>query len=113
MEGNVSNISIYADFDIAAFSDISVKENIEEIPNAIEKIKEIRGVTFTRKDSEDKSRRAGVIAQEVQKVLPEVITEKEDGTLMVSYGNLASLLIQAIKEQQVKIEELESIIKER
>jgi hypothetical protein len=111
VEGNVSNISIYADFDIAAYSDISVKENIEEIPNAVEKIKQIRGVTFTRKDSENKSRRAGVIAQEVQKVLPEVITEKEDGTLMVSYGNLASLLIQAIKEQQAKIEELESIIK--
>ena len=111
VHGQVTNVSIYAEYDVAAYSDISVKDNIEEISNAVEKIKQIRGVTFTRKDSEDKSRRAGVIAQEVQKVLPEVITEKEDGTLMVSYGNLASLLIQAIKEQQAKIEELESIIK--
>ena len=57
-----------------------VKDEIEEIANAVEKIKQIRGVTFVRNDSESKERRAGVIAQEVEKVLPEVITKKEDGT---------------------------------
>jgi uncharacterized ferredoxin-like protein len=98
---------------VAAYSDISVKDEIEEIANAVEKIKQIRGVTFVRNDSESKERRAGVIAQEVEKVLPEVITKKEDGTLMVAYGNLASLLIQAIKEQQVEIDNLKKIISEK
>lgn len=98
---------------MAAYSDISVKDEIEEIANAVEKIKQIRGVTFVRNDSESKERRAGVIAQEVEKVLPEVITKKEDGTLMVAYGNLASLLIQAIKEQQVEIDNLKKIISEK
>jgi hypothetical protein len=113
VDGNASGISIYASHDVAAYSDISVKDEIEEIANAVEKIKQIRGVTFVRNDSESKERRAGVIAQEVEKVLPEVITKKEDGTLMVAYGNLASLLIQAIKEQQVEIDNLKKIISEK
>lgn len=111
--GNASGISIYASHDVAAYSDISVKDEIEEITNAIEKIKQIRGVTFVRNDSESKERRAGVIAQEVEKVMPEVITKKEDGTLMVAYGNLTSLLIQAIKEQQIEIDNLKKIIAEK
>ena len=113
VSGNVSGISIYASHDIAAYSDISVKDEVEEIANAVEKIKQIRGVTFVRNDSESKERRAGVIAQEVEKVLPEVISKKEDGTLMVAYGNLTSLLIQAIKEQQVEIDNLKKIISEK
>ena len=89
---------------VIANSDIKLKENIKVIPNALEKISQIRGVTFTRNDQEDKEKRhAGVIAQEVEKVLPEVVMEGNDGIKSVAYGNLVGLLIEAIKEQQEHI----------
>ena len=93
--------------EVTANSDIKLKENIEVIPNALEKVSQIRGVTFTRNDQEDKEKRhAGVIAQEVEKVLPEVVMEGNDGIKSVAYGNLVSLLIEAIKEQQEQINNL-------
>lgn len=95
--------------DMIAYSDERLKENIEIIPNALEKIEAIDGVTFTRKDeSEDfiGRRRAGVIAQQVEKVLPEVVTENKEGTKQVAYGNMVGLLVEAIKELKAEIEEL-------
>ena len=93
--------------EVIANSDIKLKENIEVIPNALEKVYQIRGVTFTRNDQEDKEKRhAGVIAQEVEKVLPEVVMEGNDGIKSVAYGNLVGLLIEAIKEQQEQINNL-------
>jgi hypothetical protein len=68
----------------------------------------MRGVTYNRTDIEDKSRKVGVIAQEIQAVLPEVVTEQQDGMLGVSYGNIVGVLIEAIKEQQKEIEVLKS-----
>ena len=114
VNGNVSGISIYASDDIVAFSDAKVKGDVKVIENAIEKIKEIRGVTFTRLDQNNDQRHAGVIAQEVQKVLPEVVTTREDdGTLAVAYGNLNALLIEAIKELTAKVEKLEQQLKDK
>ena len=91
---------------ITAFSDIRLKENIEVIPNALDKVSQIRGVTYDRNDMEDEPRQAGVVAQEVEKVLPEVVSINEDGIKSVAYGNLVSLLIEAVKEQQSQIEVL-------
>ena len=106
----ISN-SIWARGDVTAFSDSRVKTNIEVVENAIEKIKAIRGVTFNRTDMEhDTKRHAGVIAQEVLAVLPEVVTTTRDGMHSVAYGNLAALFIEAIKEQQKEIDELKSLI---
>lgn len=97
--------------DVTAYSDARVKDNVKVIENAVEKIKAIRGVTFTRNDRQDKTTRfAGVIAQEVLKVLPEVVTEDAIGTYSVAYGNLNALLIEAIKEQQKEIDELKTLI---
>ena len=80
-------------------SDISLKENIEVIPNALSKLSEIRGVTYNRKDMEDNPRHAGVIAQEVEAVLPEVVeTDEDTGIKSVAYGSLISLVIEATKE---------------
>jgi hypothetical protein len=110
VSGATSSTSIYATNDIVAFSDQSVKTEVQVIENAIEKIKGIRGVTFVRSDMEDKTRRAGVIAQEVEKVLPEVISKNQDGTLAVAYGNLVSLLIEGIKELSEEITELKKKI---
>jgi fibronectin-binding autotransporter adhesin len=111
VEGNTSGISIYASHDIAAFSDITVKKEVKRIENAIEKVKELNGYTYVRTDDETGTRRAGVIAQEVQKVLPEVVSANPDGTLNVAYSNMVALLIEAIKEQQNEIDELKKLLK--
>ena len=72
----------------------------------------MRGVTFTRNDEEDKERvHAGVIAQEMEQAFPEVVFENTNGTKAVAYGNIVSVLIEAIKEQQTQIEILQSTIK--
>jgi hypothetical protein len=105
--------NIWCRGDIIAFSDLRVKTNIEVIQNAVDKVMAIRGVTFNRTDFDDKGKRyAGVIAQEVLEVLPEVVTQNEDnGHYSVSYGNISALLIEAIKEQQQQILELKEEIK--
>ena len=100
--------NIWAAGDITAYSDIRVKDNIKTIDNALEKVQSIRGVTFTRNDMTDTTtRHAGVIAQEVLEVLPEVVTKDGNDHYSVAYGNLNALLIEAIKEQQKQIEELQ------
>jgi hypothetical protein len=108
VSGSFGGISIYATNDIAAFSDESVKTDLQIIDNALDKVREINGYTYVRSDSEDNLRRAGVVAQEVQKVLPEVITKNQDGTLNVAYPNLVALLIEAIKELDKEVKELKS-----
>jgi hypothetical protein len=98
--------NITATGEITTSSDISLKDNITPIPNALDKVLQIRGVTYNRNDIEDNPKHAGVIAQEVEKVLPEVVSEGEDGIKSVAYGNMVSLLIEAIKEQQEQIDML-------
>jgi hypothetical protein len=115
---------IRAEGDITAFysSDIRLKENIKVIPNAIDKIKSIRGVEFDWTDEHLESRGGadgyfakkhdvGVIAQEVEKVLPEVVGERKDGTLAVEYQKMVALLIEGMKEQQEQINLLKQEIK--
>ena len=94
-------------------SDVRVKENIIEISNCIDKVKAIRGVYYNRTDFNTKATKVGVIAQEVEKVLPEVILEAPDtGLKSVAYAELTPVLINAIKEQQVMIDDLKSRLKE-
>jgi len=95
--------------DIVAYSDRNIKTNIEIIPNALEKVARIGGYTFNRIDG-GSERRTGVIAQEIQEVLPEAVYTTENGTLTVAYGNMVGLLIEAIKEERTKREELEKRI---
>ena len=83
---------------VTAYSDERLKENIKTIPNALETVKKLRGVSFDRKDFTGKG--IGVIAQEIEKVLPEVVVEGEYKS--VSYGNIVGLLIEAIKELEKK-----------
>jgi hypothetical protein len=85
--------------EITAFSDSSLKANIEIIADALNKVEAIRGVTYTRTDSDDKQKRhTGVIAQEIEAVLPEAVLVNEDGIRSVAYGNMVGLLIEAVKE---------------
>ena len=96
--------------DVIAYSDVRVKENVETIDNALDKVMALRGVSYNRTDGGDKTKKVGVIAQEIQKVLPEVVQEQEDGMLGVSYGNIVGVLIEAIKEQQKQIDELKALL---
>jgi hypothetical protein len=103
--------NILASGNITAFSDIKLKDNIEVIPNALDKVVQIRGVTFDRVD-EEVPRQSGVIAQEVEKVLPEVVITNKDGIKSVAYGNLVGLLIESIKELKVEVNELKERLEE-
>jgi len=105
-----SGNSIYASGDIIASSDIRKKKEIQIIKNAIDKIKQVRGVTFIKTDTDETVRKMGVIAQEIQKVAPEAVATDAEGYLSVAYGNLAGLLIEGIKEQQNQIDELKQEI---
>lgn len=88
-----------------SLSDITQKTNIHPIENPIELTKELQGVRFNWIDNNKPS--LGLIAQEVEKVLPELIETGDDGLKRVNYSNMIGLLIEAIKEQQVCIEKLE------
>jgi hypothetical protein len=103
-----ANGNVTATGDVTAYSDARVKENILTIDNALEKTLALRGVYYNRTDKDDKSQKMGVIAQEVLKVLPEIVNGSEDNTYSVAYGNMAGLFIEAIKELNAKISHLEA-----
>ena len=109
---HITVASLVSSGNVTAYSDIKLKEDIEVIPDALDKLNALHGYTYKRKDIKDDSRHTGVIAQEVQKVLPEVVTEDEDGTLSVAYGNMVGLMIEAIKELKEEVDRLKVINKE-
>jgi hypothetical protein len=111
--GLTINGSITATGDITAYysSDKRFKDNIVEIDGALDKVKKIRGVKWTWNDlADDVMKQApttGLIAQEVQEVLPEVVKQREDGYLGLDYAKMMGLMVEAIKEQQLQIEKLQ------
>ena len=107
--------------DIIAYysSDLALKENLNPISNALDKVSQLGGYSFDWKDThlEDrgglddmfvKKSDVGIIAQEVQKVLPEAVGKREDGTLGVRYELLVPLLVESIKELKEEIQSLKS-----
>jgi len=112
---------IRATNDVTAFysSDKSLKENIKNIEDPLEKVSQINGVTFDwtedyikQHGGEDKyfvrKNDVGVIAQEIEKVLPQVVATREDGIKAVKYDRIVALLIESVKELKKEIEELKS-----
>ena len=91
---------------------LSNKPKVSEqvIENALSKVLKLRGVTYNRTDSTDTTQKVGVIAQEIQQVIPQVVQEQTNGMLGVSYGNIVGVLIEAIKEQQTQIDELKKLV---
>ena len=87
-------------------SDIRLKENVEPITGALAKVNTLNGITFSY--IENGAVATGLIAQEVQAVLPEAVIEDEDGYLAVGYGNMVGLLVESIKELTAKVEALEA-----
>jgi hypothetical protein len=112
--GLTINGAITATGDITAFftSDKRHKNTIQNIPNALEKVSKLNGVTWEWNEDVNEvtksTPKTGLIAQEVQEVLPEVVREREDGFLSLDYSKMVGLLVEAIKEQQSQIEELKS-----
>ena len=101
--------------DIVAYysSDKRYKENIKPIESPIEKVKAISGVTFEWNEKSHKEtgkKDVGVIAQEVEEVLPEIVQTRDNGYKAVDYQKLTAVLIEAVKDQQKQIDELKSII---
>ena len=100
--------------DVVAYasSDERLKNNIELISNPIEKVQQLKGVTWEWNENADKLQQSlpnvGVIAQDVEKVLPQLVHDRDNGYKGVDYAKLTGLLIEAIKEQQKQIDELKS-----
>ena len=103
--------TVLSNNNITAFSDIRLKTNIKKIDCALEKVCKINGYTFDINNKKG----TGVIAQEIQKILPEVVieTDTEEKYLSVAYGNIVGLLIEAIKDLKSEIEVLKNAAKER
>jgi len=100
--------NIYASGDITALSDEKFKYNISPIDNALNKVEKLSGVYFNRNDINNDKRYIGLIAQDVEKIIPEVITNSDLTGKSIAYGNLVGLLIEAIKELSEKIKKLEN-----
>ena len=90
--------------DITAYSDDTLKTNVQVIDGALGRVEAIRGVTFER--IEDGSVSTGVIAQELKAVLPEAVHTDANGVHSVAYGNITGLLIEAVKELSAQVAEL-------
>ncbi len=102
------NGTIYASSNITAFSDARYKADVLPIEGALDKVMGIGGYTYRKLDDEvEKVRYAGVMAQEVERVLPEVVVRDSEGHMHVAYGNMVGLLVEAIKELNNKLHALE------
>jgi hypothetical protein len=96
---------------VTANSDIKLKANIKTISDALNKVLSLRGVEYDRVDMNNEHQ-IGVIAQEIESVIPEVVVENSNGIKSVAYGNITAVLIEAIKEQQQTINMLRNEIEE-
>ena len=100
-----SSGNIVADGNVTAYSDERLKSNIQTLESGLDKVNQLRGVTYTKNEKEN----IGVIAQEVEKILPEIVVtgNTEQKLKSVDYGRLTAVLIEAVKELSQKIEKLE------
>ena len=108
--GNISGSQIEASGDIIAFgsSDRNLKDNIQPIENPLEKMDKIGGYTFVwnNKQSTYQGKDVGVVAQEIQEVLPEIVSGRANGYLGVKYEKIVPLLIESIKELKKEVEDI-------
>ena len=107
---NISGSQIEASGDVIAFgsSDRNLKDNIQPIKNSLEKVDKIGGYTFVWNDKQDtyEGSDVGVIAQEIEEVLPEVVMTRGSGYKAVKYEKIVPLLIESIKELKQEVDEI-------
>jgi len=110
-----STVSATGDIVAYASSDERLKDNIQVISNPIKKVQQLKGVTWDWNDNADELQKSlpnvGVIAQDVEKVLPQLVKDRDNGYKGVDYDKIVGLLIEAIKDQQSQIDELKAQIK--
>ena len=120
-EANPSNAldvngSVEVNGTVVHASDIKWKKNIKTITAALDKVNRMRGVTFDWRRDEfvnknfEKETQIGFIAQEVEEVIPEFVRTDQEGNKSVTYANVAALLVEAIKDQQIIIEQQQATI---
>ena len=97
---------------MTASSDVRLKENFESIPNALELVSQLNGTYYTwKKDAgADKPRKLGFIAQEIEKVIPELVKTDSEGMKSVDYIGVVPVLVEALKHQQKQIDELKALL---
>ena len=100
--GTINCANLTATFDINSTSDANLKTNIQTVENALDTINSLRGVSFDWKETGKGS--YGVIAQELEEVLPELV--RTEGNKSVNYNGIVGVLIEAIKELKAEVEEL-------
>jgi len=102
-----ANMTVYGT--VTQHSDLRIKDNVVEIPNCIDKVKSIRGIYYNRTDFNTEPTKIGVVAQEVEVEMPELVHDEEtSGIKSVSYTELTAVLVNAIKEQQTIIDDLKT-----
>jgi hypothetical protein len=108
--------------DVVAYgspSDITLKTNIKPLESSLDKIMKLQGVSFTWKDNTDASKMTGIkddigfIAQDVQEILPELVRKNDNGLLSLRDKGITALLVEAIKEQQRQIENLQYLLSQK
>ena len=108
--GNISGSQIEASGDVIAFgsSDERLKDNIKPITEPLWKVSQIGGYTFDWNENQDtyEGHDVGVVAQEIHKVLPEVVAERSNGYLGVKYEKIVPLLIESIKELKKEVDDI-------
>ena len=108
-----TSLNVAGDLTAYASSDIRYKDNVKPIENALDKIDKIKGYTFEWNELSHKQtgkKDIGVIAQEIEEILPELVQTRSNGYKAVDYQKLIALLIQSTKEQQIIINDLKSRI---
>lgn len=95
---------------IATTSDVNLKTNITPLQNSLDKILQLQGVEYDRTDQE--KHEIGMVAQEVEKVIPDLVKENSEGIKILEYQNLTAVLVEAIKEQQEQINCLKQTVQE-
>ena len=105
--------ALYATNNIVAYSDRRIKENIVQIDGALEKVNNLVGVYYNKKDDESKQKEIGFIAQDVNEVVPELVTYAEDvDQYGVKYQNATALLVEAVKELTQQVNDLKQELEE-
>lgn len=98
---------------LTELSDVRYKKNISTLANAVDKIKQLRGVTYNWIDErKGKKEQIGFVAQEVEKVFPQLVNTNDKGYKSVAYAHIVPVLVEAIKEQQQQIDELKKMVEE-
>eukprot|EP00798_Chlamydomonas_sp_ICE-L_P027794 gene27794-biopygen5203 len=104
---SVDNVSLFSVGDMVMYSDIRTKSDVLPIPDALERVGRLRGYTFIKNGGDETRRSCGLIAQELLDVLPEAVhANPESGMLTVAYGNVESLLVNAINELKAQVDTL-------